>query len=354
MKILASSVHLTQVVETFLHAGYGSAFPRTLIQWGRGLPRDGRPRMQLELTEALRLKGENLASAATSTHGESSDAAIGIGAGLLDSVQGQLLAGLVVFFGGLALYYLLRQRRAHHHRLALFRPRAAALALALLAAPLLVGWQSADPSAANRAPWDGVPRKQYANPKQATQALMRMVIADALANTGKVPGGYEYARLKLTSLAQIQREVGLPTAQLTDGMRYALKTYGLDGWGRPFRVRGRWGYGFRITSAGQDGKYGTRDDHKTRVHLDKLYEWESRRRAFFLREVGGELVVLFHRSKMRTFRFHDEKRAQAATKTKLFDLIPVSKLPKRQQRRLRRIYEAASKQRKNPLVAMAF
>jgi hypothetical protein len=351
MKILASSVHLTQVVETFLHAGYGSAFPRTLIQWGRGLPRGGRPRMQLELTEALRLEGENLASAATSTHGESSDAAIGVGAGLLDSVQGQLLAGIVVFFGGLALFYLLRSQ---HHRLALLRPRAAALALALLAAPLLVGWQSADRSETNRAPWDGVPRRQYANPKLATQALMQIVIADALANTGKAPAGYEYARLKLTSLAQIQPEVGLPTGKLTDGMRYALKTYGLDGWGRPFRVRGRWGYGFRITSAGQDGELGTRDDLKTRVYLDKRDAWESRRRAFFLREVGGELVVLFHRSKMRTFRFHDEKRARAVTKTKLFDLIPVSKLPERQQKRLRRIYEAASKQRKAPLVALAF
>lgn len=348
MKIIASSIQ--QVAETFLHAGYGSAFPRTLIQWGQGLPRGARPRMQLELTEALRLKGENLASAALS-HGAAGESSSATGVGLLDTVQGQLLAGLVVFFGGLALFYLLR---AHRHRLALLRPRAAALALALLAVPLLSGWKSADPSAEPVVPWDGVQTRAYANPKLATQALMRMVLADALANTGEVPRGYQYARLKLTSLAQIRGEVGLPTRQLTEGMRYALKTYGLDGWGRPFRVRGSWGYGFRITSAGADGKLGTRDDLKTRVHLDHIYEWESRRRAFFLREVGGELVVLFHRSKMRTFRFHDEKRARAVTGTGLFDLIPVSKLPKEQQRRLRPIYEAAAKQKKAPLVALAF
>jgi hypothetical protein len=348
MKIIAASIQ--QVVDTFLHAGYGSAFPRTLIEWGQGLPRDARPRAQLELAEALRLEGEAMASGLPP--GQTPEAP-GAALGLLDTLQGQLLVGVTLFFTGLALYYLFRHR-LFRHRLALLRPRAAAAAgLALLGAPLLLGWGAAGSGAG---PWADVPRRRYRNPALATKALMQTIVADALANAGEVPRGYQYARLELTSLAQIKPEVALPARQLTEGMKYALKTYGLDGWGRPFRVRGRWGYGFRVVSAGPDGAFGTRDDLRTRVHLDHIYEWETRRRAFFLREVDGELVVLFHRSRMRTFRFHDRARARTVTGSELFDLIPVSKLPARQRRRVRRLYKTAKSRGKvnAPLVALIF
>jgi hypothetical protein len=341
MKILAASVQVQQIADTFLHAGYGSAFPRTLITYGRGwsreLPLDAQPRMKLELTEALRLEGgEGVASALTSGQpGEGAGPALG----LLGSSLGQLLLVVTAFFAGLALFYLLRN---HRHRLARLHPRAIAAALALLAAPLLSG--AADP---------GPPGPRYQDPALATRALMQMVIADALANTGETRKGV-HARLELASLDPIKPEVGLPTRQLTAGMKHALQDYRLDGWGRPFRLRGNWRYGFIVTSAGADGAFKTRDDLWTRIHPDHAYAWESRRRAFFLRKVDGELVLLFHRSKMRTFRFNDRARARALTGTGLFDAIPVSKLSKKDRRRMRRIYKAMAGDSGQALVALAF
>ncbi len=59
MKILASSIQ--QVADTFLHAGYISAYPRTLYAYNYG---NTTPKLELDVAESLRLQGETLATAA--------------------------------------------------------------------------------------------------------------------------------------------------------------------------------------------------------------------------------------------------------------------------------------------------
>jgi len=64
MQILASSIDVpagvAKVADTFLHAGYISAYPRTLWVDTYG---NQAPEIQLDMVEALRLKAEVVAGA---------------------------------------------------------------------------------------------------------------------------------------------------------------------------------------------------------------------------------------------------------------------------------------------------
>jgi hypothetical protein len=161
-------------------------------------------------------------------------------------------------------------------------------------------------------PWKDVEQRAYANPEEATQVLLYGIIADGLANT----------RQMVTSLANIQYEVGLPIKHLTEGERYALKTYGFDGWGNPFRFTVD-DYGeYSVTSAGADGSFGTGDDTGITTHKYRLSTWDKRRWAFFMRKDENEYVLLFHRWPGRQFIYKNRKKAHSLTGNGMFDLLP--------------------------------
>jgi hypothetical protein len=189
----------------------------------------------------------------------------------------------------------------------------------------------------------------YADPAKATTALLHGIIADAVVNH---PG-----RGRIRSLAQLRQRVALPLPpnQLTRGMKHALATYHLDGWGRPFKISGgRYG-GYRVTSAGADGELGTADDRKLRVRPSRA-SWELTRHAYFLRVCDGEPVVLFRSAAgHRTFRYRDRAAAQAATGSSAFDLIKLKEVPGRPRWRLTVARRKLRKQvKREPLALIVF
>ena len=296
MKIIAASIQ--QAAETFLHAGYISAYPRTLSSYHYG---HQAPRMELEVAEALRLKGEVLASVASTPD------SLGLAAATASPKWPTLLLGGALLGGTLLLLYTLLRRfpsmvpqlQARH---------AAAAMVALLA---LGVWRCGGPEPLpTEAPWKDVTLQQYHDPAAATRVLLHGIIADGIADVGQ----------PIEMLENIQNEVGLPANQLTRGQAYALKTYGIDGWGKKFRLSEAGGK-YTVTSAGADGAFDSADDISISVTQNDDQSWDNGRSAFFVRKDGGSLVVLFHRWSGEHFIYKNQSKAAALTGGGLFDLF---------------------------------
>lgn len=312
MRILASA--LMDSIDQFLHAGYTSAYPRTLEPWS--LMADGEPTLQLDMVQALQLTGDSAAAAV----GQGGSAlATGAASGSPELWAAAAAAGL----GALGLALL-------HQRFG-FRPRTA-LVVGALTGVLAVGHVSCDvvngdtgPSSEDEKalppPWDGVDLLPFADPEAATQAIMYGIIADGLANIDFAADALEH----------IQREVGLPTTTPTPGMAHALLSYGYDGWRNAFRLeRGTaydsYAYGsvnsYTVTSSGADGTFDTADDMTVRVAASADGSWDMNRWASFLREDDqGALTVLFHRWRGNHFEYLHQAEANALTESDLFDLF---------------------------------
>jgi len=305
MQILAASVDLAATAlreggELFLHAGYVSAYPRT-FHWDMSeLAAGHAPALQLDVADALRLEGEALGGAGDP--GAAAAAVTGSGGG-----PPELLVTVAASFAVLALLYLVRDRLTGSRRVA-------GLAAALLAAVALPFFACGPDPLPSRPPWEGVTLRAYQHPEDATRVLLYGVIADGITNI----------RQPIDDLANIQDEVGLPTATPTEGEAYALRTYGIDGWGRPFRLGTREheyrGTLYVVTSAGADGAFDTADDLAATVDRCDNGDWDQSRWAFFYRRDGGELVALFHRWPGKLFEYTDEERARALTGGDLFDV----------------------------------
>jgi hypothetical protein len=330
MRILASS--LIDTAHGFLHAGYISAYPRTMDP--SFLPSDA-PKLQVDLAEALRLQGESLGAATTS--GGSASAA-----SLLGQLPGwsSLLAAALAIVAAVLLYQLLDDRTRARAWRVLSALTGAALLAVLGACSSCRGGLAALPT---KAPWEGVALRQYASPEQATRVLLHGIIADGIANVGQ----------PIDMLANIQHEVGIPSRTLTDGQAYALRTYGIDGWGKPFRLTK--GDGYRVTSAGPDGAFDTADDLSARVAPCTDANWESGRRAFVIRKAGKGYEVLFHRWTGEFFKYHDQAGAAAATGGQLFDRWAWEKLPEEKQKLVAAAYQkVAAGHGREPLVLQVF
>jgi hypothetical protein len=199
------------------------------------------------------------------------------------------------------------------------------------------------PPLPTHAPWEGVTLQAYANPEQATLALMHGIIADGITNVGQ----------PIQILPNIQNEVGIASKTLTEGQAYALKTYGIDGWGKPFRLTA--GATYEVRSAGPDGAFDTADDLSIDVAQCDDSSWESGRHAFFIRKDGEDHSVLFHRWTGEFFQYYDEAGAAATTGSKLFDRWAWAELSTDQQQRVASVYaEVASGLDHEPLVLMVF
>ena len=324
MKILAGS--LQTAADTFLHAGYISAYPRPYYPHNYGYQT---PKLELDMMEALRLKGEVLASGALP------DGVVATAQAVAGGFSGPqlLVAGLGLV--GLGLAFKLRRdwRRA-------LLPMLASVAL-LLISPSCGETEEPLPTVP---PWQGKQVQAYENPELATKALLHGVVADALSSMGR----------EVTSLANIQNEVGLPLASPGAGMKYALIHYGQDGWGKEMRLT-RNGARYQVTSAGKDGKFDTSDDLKAQVSGCSDSNWDQYRYGHFIRDDGGEAVLLIHRWTGEHFKYNDQNRATRLTGSVLFDAIDESKLSDKGKTLTKNaLAAAAAKAKHKPLLLHVF
>ena len=305
MKIFGASI--TDTVQTFLHAGYISANPRT---WGSYMYPDSDPTIQLDVQEALRLKTETFGTYLSPHTTDSLSASM---ANIFNWPL--LLTGVLCFFGVLTVWYLLRDRLRGKWRLAppLLIPLAAFLILNCED-------QQALPS---KIPWEGATIEEYAHPEDATTVLLHGIIADGIINVGQPISGLE----------NIQNEVSLPLSTLTKGEQYALKTYGLDGWGREFRlVKSRGEY--VVTSAGSDGVFDNPDDMELKVSQCNDSSWDNNRYAFFIQKNNNNIVVAFHRWSGEFFKYNNKEDAKTLTGSTLFDFLPLSEFHDEQRQKI--------------------
>ncbi|MBT3224606.1 MAG: hypothetical protein HN348_36525, partial [Proteobacteria bacterium] len=281
MEVIGSAV--TEATQNYLHAGYISAYPRSLGHYNFG-----EPTLQFDVAQALQLKGEALAS--LSTWGDSWFASI---AGTGD--MSLLLGGTAAFFAALGLASL--------------RPRKQSMAALSIAALLGLGAGACKTKVSEPPPWEAAALEEYQHPEDATKVLLYGLIADGLAS----------GEGRVDALADIQHEVGFPTTKPTRGMSYALSSYGIDGWGKEFRFKSH-GESFEVTSAGADGRFDTPDDLSLAVRRATNSDWEQQRWAFYLDNSSEDPQLFFHRFSGKHFQYGHHDEAVVATGTELFDL----------------------------------
>ncbi|MDX9999889.1 MAG: hypothetical protein RBU30_01200 [Polyangia bacterium] len=333
MQILGAS--LANTLQGFLHPGYISAYPRT-FEPQMGYPIEYTdPTLQLDLVQALRLQSDALAGSAD-VGTPMTTAMAGYGS------LGAMAMGVLVLFAGFAVLALLRSRerarggpRRWASPLVPFMPLVAAAGFVLTCGPAPLP---------TTVPWKDVQLRSYEDPEAATLAIMHGIIADGLINAGQ----------RVSILPNIQNEVALPTTEPTEGMLYALQTYGIDGWGREFRLTLADSI-YTVISAGPDGQFSTSDDLRMRVRQAFNDSWDNLRHGFFLRESNGERVLLIHRFPGDHFRYAHRTEAEALTGDKYFDVALTSEMTPAQETKLEAAWtEDASGVGHEPIILQVF
>jgi hypothetical protein len=342
MQILAGSLNVE--VREFLHAGYISAYPRTFSTVGLYAHYEAKGKV-IVVTEALELKPAGAPPTATpSETAVETPAAVTPLPPASMATDGFQLTVLFFFFAFLFSLYYRRLRKI---------PRPGWRPWVFAGVPLLavVGvvqwvvpayteyranhlpppweeaeldgakWPSAETASRTAALAAAVPgRREYRDPQAATEAILQTLIIPALAGCG----------FRVEHLAAIQEEVAfpIPIEAHTPGMAYAVRTYGLDGWGRPFTFQ--WlpnqpDRDYRVASAGADGVLGSADDVVWQSQSPRG-DWEPRVNGMFVRAVQGDRQCFIHRVRDHHFRFAHAQEARAATSTGLFDMFPFKEL----------------------------
>ncbi len=330
MKIFAES--LVQAADVFLHAGYISAYPQL---YQAQLMKESAPRVAIDMVKALLTAG----GAWPAEEAVGTLAATG-GSGLV----GTTLLGLGCIAGGLAAVHLTRRYR--RGRCGPVQPLIAGVLAALLTMGL-VGWGAREATAGRGGTSRvGVKRQKYVSPALATKALLHGVLADAIFNT---------KRKRIRSLAQVRDEVSLPIKARTPGMVYALRTYKRDGWGRPFRLRkAKDGAGYRISSAGPDGKQGTKDDLALTVQPADNSAWPFSVKVFYMRKVHQQSLVFFHRIQSKMFKYHNQGRSRLLTGTQLYDHFVMDKRYESRLRFTKAFKKATNGGKQRPLMMFSY
>ncbi len=348
MKLMVAS--LVETVDSFLHAGYISAYPRPLEPdaYPPGLEAPSAVmNLQLDLVEALRL-GEPAKDAGD---GLDTSAAVIFGGG-----GGQeLLLGALTLTGIAFLVYLLRRQIV-----AIRTPLVPAFSMMALLVLMSAGIHCGDDpnetggGLPTEAPWEGVTPRSYVHPEQATLAIIHGIIGPALANIGE----------DVATLANLRDEVALPSRTPSEGEAYALTTYGIDGFGNELDLEihekadvDEHPYsGYTVTSAGPDGTFGTDDDISADVDQTMNDSWGwTPRNAYYLMEIDGQVDLLFHRWNHKMFEFQEEDRAAAVTDSDMFDVMSRDRLRAEQISAMTEAYESiAVEADRAPVVLQVF
>ena len=169
-------------------------------------------------------------------------------------------------------------------------------------------------------PWQGVPVEEYKSPEAATHAILDGLVVNGLAGS---PVG-------ISTLAAIQEQVAfpIPAKEYTPGMVYAQKTYGRDGWGREFAFESLSGGKYRITSAGPDGVFGTKDDIVV-VTGSREHNWEDCVSGVYVRPMAEMQFCFVHRVRDPLFRAKHGDEAFGLTENNLFDSFSLDDLFRR-------------------------
>lgn len=334
MKLFGGS--LLESADSFLHAGYISAYPRALEGSSYPLGADegvsAVTTHQLDVVEALKLGSSSGQEAQAGDLLSSSISFFSSSNGI------HLVLGALTVAGLALLLYLARRQLAQQlsQRVPLFAT------MGLLA--LVMGTANCNKSTGPpaEAPWEGVEVRAYEDPEQATLAILHGLVAPALANIDH----------KVETLAELQDEVALPTKEQSEGMAYALQTYGLDGYGREFALELEekkdadehtyWGY--KVTSAGADGVLGTEDDMAAEAvqTVNDHWGYNSLRNAYFLVKKEEKVNVLFHRWDDKMFEYNDRDAAREITGTSLFDILPRENLNQNQLEAIEGAYDESA------------
>ena len=309
MRLFNASI--VDVADTFLHAGYVSAYPRALeaVAYPPGSEYfdSAEKVIELNMHEALEL-GKSAVDAGVS---DASAAVMSSGGNT------SLLIGALSVLGVLGLLYL--WKRQGGIGAAAFRPAWAASTFAMVLL-LLNPHCKDDKTLPTDPPWEGETVQSYAHPEEATYAILYGIIKPATAGIGQ----------GVDVLANIQNETALPVKSLTEGEQYALKMYGLDGWGNPFALN--WteesyyeesNYRvYEVTSAGPDGTMNTDDDISASFRQITNDCWgDVTEVSFYIVPSGDTPTLLFHRWKNKMFEYNDKSVAEGLTGDVLFDVL---------------------------------
>ncbi|MCP4677306.1 MAG: hypothetical protein GY854_17690 [Deltaproteobacteria bacterium] len=349
MKLIAAN--MVDKVDSFLHAGYISAYPRPLESYGYPLgSEEAGSNVQvlyhMDLAEALRLEGETLAAGSQTGGSETALAAI-MDMATLD----QLLMGALACTAFIILFYLVVERLDRFSKKLV--PVFLSVCILVLVMPHCDNMKNESEPLPTDPPWQDLQKRSYANPDDATIALLHGVIIPAVANIGQ----------KVDVLANIQNEVGLPTRHLTEGQAYALSTYGIDGFGKEFRftrnalkdVDEKPYSGYTVSSAGADGMFDTGDDIVKHFEQTINETWGWHRNAFYLGKSGDDVVVLFHRWNGDMFEYNNESLAEQLTGSSLFDLFEVQNLDESRLAAVNKAYyDIADPLEYDPLILQVF
>jgi hypothetical protein len=336
------SASVVEKIDLFRHADHISTCTRALSPDAYPQPTapGGILKHQLDLNEALRLGEAALDS-------RIDDAAAG---NFLAGAGGGLLIGALTVVGLIALYLFARKHINIDYRLDL---RLSVLTLPF--ALFLVTPNCGDEADAlpTDPPWEGEVTKAFVHPEQATLAILHGIVRPAMMDIGR----------KVDNLANIQNEVALPMTEPTPGSAYALKMYGLDGWGRrlnlayrdePFDDTTRRSY--TVTSFGPDGEIGTTDDIVTtfKETISKTFG-ASPCPIFYILKDKDAAELLYHRWNSDKFSFNDKERARALSGSLLFDIIDRERLGDPQKRAIDTAYNAAAANSKaDPVILQIF
>jgi hypothetical protein len=285
MEILGASIQNN--AGGFLHAGYISAYPHP---FSADLLPTRLGQFQVNLADALALKGDTAVASATGSES-------GI-IGLLHADWVTSLASLLLLIAMGAFVWAIKNQRTPRLKLSTLGAMTLLLFLVTCEEPL-----------PTKAPWEGVATQKYKDPALATRTIIYGLISPALANMDR----------PISSLANLQDEVGIPAKALTPGQEHALKTYGRDGWGREFNLANL-DEGYRVTSSGPDGTFDNEDDISVLINEYSNSDWDQARKAFFLTSDDAGRNIIFHRWNGDKFEYYDKEKAQALTGGTLFDV----------------------------------
>jgi hypothetical protein len=315
MQILAGSLNVE--IDSYLHAGYLSAYPRTFEREGSHQLSSQNVKL-IDVRKAVELKSPNGATAGAAAI-ESPSSTLPRASMVSDTFA---LAVAFFFFAFLiSLYY----RRARKVAKPAWRPWLfAALALLVVAPVYFWAWPKYEEHSLNQlpCPWKGVAVQEYQDPKAATEAILHTLIANGLMGVS----------VQVENLTAIQNEVAfpVPAAGYTPGMKYAQKTYGRDGWGHEFLCNliersDDAPPKYRIISVGADGVAGTEDDIV--LTIPRIGgSWGECVSGLYCRVSDGNIIVLLHRIDDSLFQLANSEDARKLTGGDLFDSFRLNTL----------------------------
>lgn len=337
------SANIVESANTFLKNGQNllskEPFTAQVYPGGSQTP-DTTIIQQIELNEALRII--NIPNAGTNDFNVATVASSGHGNLVLWSIAALGLLGALYFIGK-----HWNNRWSTHSR--------PLLAFATMGALLLFspGYMNDDQAKLpTNPPWDNEPRQSYANPYEATLGILHGIIQPAIMNIGQ----------KVDTLPNIQKEVALPMKQPSDGVQYALKIYGFDGWGNRFNLsytdiqeKGGAVRHYTVTSFGPDKEISTADDIVARFTENRNGDMKDKdQQVYYLIPNDGGIEVLYHRLNHDMFRYNDKNRAETITGSDFFDIIDRTRLGKKQKEAIEVNYAASANKTYTPIILQLF